>query len=85
MDEQIRELLDEYGHLSGPAATLGQTDDLYRLGLTSHSSVNLMLALEDSFDVEFTDAMLRKSTFESIQSIREALVSLGADYAGATQ
>jgi acyl carrier protein len=37
-----------------------------------------MLALEDTFDVEFPDAMLRKSTFESIAAIRDALTELGA-------
>ena len=36
-----------------------------------------MLALEDAFDVEFPDSMLRKSTFESIASITEALTELG--------
>jgi acyl carrier protein len=36
-----------------------------------------MLALEDAFDVEFPDKLLRKSTFASVSAIREALDSLG--------
>jgi acyl carrier protein len=56
--------------------------DLYRAGMTSHASVNVMLALEDTFDVEFPDAMLRKSTFESIAAIDEALATLGATQEG---
>ena len=44
--------------------------------MTSHASVNVMLALEDEFDVEFPEAMLRKSTFESVAAIRVALGEL---------
>jgi acyl carrier protein len=35
-----------------------------------------MLALEDEFDLEFPEIMLRKSTFESVAAIRAALVEL---------
>ena len=42
--------------------------------MTSHASVNVMLALEDAFDIEFSEKMLRKSTFESIASIRAGVV-----------
>jgi acyl carrier protein len=58
---------------------LGDGDDLYANGLTSHASVNVMLALEDAFDVEFPDSLLRKSTFESIKAIRGALESMGVE------
>jgi acyl carrier protein len=44
--------------------------------MTSHASVNVMLALEDEFDIEFPESMLRKSTFESVYAIREALSEL---------
>ena len=52
--------------------------DLYRAGLTSHASVNVMLALEDAFDIEFPDALLKKSTFESIAAIADALDPSGS-------
>lgn len=79
MENQIREILREHGRLPGSVDDLDRDADLYRAGLTSHASVNVMLALEDTFDVEFPDALLRKSTFESISSIEAALESLGAD------
>jgi acyl carrier protein len=41
--------------------------------MTSHATVNLMLALEGSFDVEFPDSMLRRSVFESVAAIEAAL------------
>jgi acyl carrier protein len=59
------------------ASSLSETEDLFETGLTSHDSVNVMLALEDAFDIEFPDALLKKSTFESIAAIRDALISLG--------
>ena len=52
--------------------------DLYELGLTSHASVNLMLALEDEFDIEFPDDALNKTTFATIASIERAVGELTA-------
>lgn len=78
MDEPIRRILGEHAHLQADVAALGDDSDLYQAGLTSHSSVSVMLALEDEFDVEFPQEMLRKKTFESIRAIRDALAQLGA-------
>ena len=50
--------------------------DLYQAGMTSHASVNVMLALEDTFDVEFPDELLKRSVFESVASISSALAQL---------
>lgn len=78
MSEQtIRKVLGEHARLAVDAGQIAAEADLYELGLTSHASVNVMLALEDSFDVEFPDELLRKSTFASVDSIRSALVELG--------
>ena len=46
--------------------------------MTSHASVNVMLALEGAFDVEFPDHMLERTVFSSIASIRQALSELSA-------
>ncbi len=76
-DATIRRVLEEHGRLSTPATALATDDDLYQRGLSSHASVNVMLALEEAFGVEFPDELLRKSTFQSIGSIRGALAGLG--------
>ncbi len=76
MDEAIRAILAEHGHLPVDVEKLRDEDDLYQAGMTSHASVNVMLALEDEFDTEFPEAMLRKSTFESIAAIRTSLGEL---------
>jgi acyl carrier protein len=44
--------------------------------MTSHASVNVMLALEDAFDIEFAEEMLKKSTFESIAAIRAGVLEM---------
>ena len=70
---QIREILAEYGRLRVDVATLDDGADLYGAGLSSHAAVNVMIALEDAFDIEFPDNLLRKSTFASVDAIRAAL------------
>lgn len=79
MEERIKAVLAAYGRLPNPVEDLHIDDDLYRAGLTSHASVNVMLGLEDEFDIEFPDSMLRKSTFESVAAIEAALQSLNIE------
>jgi acyl carrier protein len=44
--------------------------------MTSHASVNVMIALEQVFDLEFPDYLLNKATFSSVAAIRAALLEL---------
>jgi acyl carrier protein len=74
VDDTIREVLAAHGRLAVDAATLEKDANLYEAGLTSHASVTVMLALEDSFDLEFPDRLLTKATFASIAAIEAALV-----------
>jgi acyl carrier protein len=76
-DTTIRTILDKHGKLVKPAMSLAEDEDLYQRGLSSHATVNLMLALEDAFDFEFPDALLTRATFESVSSIMRAMESLG--------
>ena len=75
-EAQIRAVLRDYGRLNVDASSLDASADLYQSGMTSHASVNVMLALEGAFDVEFPDHMLKRNVFNSIQSIRCALDEL---------
>jgi acyl carrier protein len=74
--EQIRNVLREHARLVVDVTDLSDEDDLFRLGMTSHASVAVMLALEEAFGVEFPEQMLRKGTFESIASIEQAIAGL---------
>lgn len=78
MQDLIRKVLGAHGKLAVDSNDVGSDADLYDLGLTSHASVNVMLALEDEFDVEFPDETLKKSTFASIDSIERVVSSLKA-------
>jgi acyl carrier protein len=78
VEDDIRSVLAAHAKLQVDVTTLSAGDDLYRSGLTSHGSVNIMLALEDKFNIEFPPEMLRKSTFESIRAIQQAVVELTA-------
>jgi acyl carrier protein len=73
---RIRTILKEHGRLAKDANGLADADDLYQAGMTSHASVNVMLALEGEFDVEFPDSMLKRSVFESVASIKSAIDQL---------
>lgn len=73
---KIRTILKEHGRLSKDAEALDAEADLYQAGMTSHASVNVMLALEGEFDIEFPDHMLKRNVFNSIASIRAALDEL---------
>jgi acyl carrier protein len=72
----IRNILKEHGRLNKDAVSLEHDADLYQAGMTSHASVNVMLALEGEFDVEFPDRMLTRAVFQSVASIAAALSEL---------
>ncbi|WP_196159537.1 acyl carrier protein [Reinekea sp. G2M2-21] len=74
--DRIRNIVAENVKLAKNIAEISNNDDLYSLGLTSLTTVNLMLSLEDEFDVEFDDAMLSRHTFESIAALNEAISEL---------
>lgn len=76
IEGQIRTVLREHGRLSQDIGLLESSANLYQAGMTSHASVNVMLALEGTFDVEFPDHMLKRNVFGSVQSIRAALNAL---------
>lgn len=73
---RIIAVLAKHARLTKDPASLRSEDDLYQFGMTSHSSVNVMLALESEFDIEFPDHMLKRSVFNSIASIGSAVAEL---------
>lgn len=72
----IREIVAQHGRLSVDARSLEFGSNLYLAGLTSLATVGVMLALEDHFNVEFPRSMLSRKTFESMESIADALREL---------
>ncbi|KRD05513.1 acyl carrier protein [Mycobacterium sp. Root265] len=78
MQDRIRAVLASQGRMPSDPQAIAADADLYELGLTSHASVNVMLALEDEFDIEFPDDALNKTTFATIASIERAVGELTA-------
>ena len=76
MKEIIRAVLLEHGRLGGAIETLDDDADLYQAGMTSHASVNVMLALEGELDIEFPDSMLHRSVFQSMSAIQSAVLEI---------
>ncbi len=73
---KIRDVLRDHGRLNQDIEHIDMQTDLYKSGMTSHASVNVMLALEGVFDIEFPDNFLKRSVFGSIDSIRRAVTEL---------
>ena len=73
---RVRKVLKAHGRLAVDIEALEDSADLYQAGITSHASVNVMLALEGEFDVEFPDSMLKRSVFESVAAISAAIRDL---------
>ena len=73
MNETIREVLAKIGDLPSPLSKIADESDLYSAGLTSFASVQLMLGLEDTFDIEFPEQALTRKTFSSIKAIARTI------------
>lgn len=76
VNEEIRAVLKAHGRLAADVDGLADESNLFLAGMTSLSSVNVMLGLEAAFDVEFPDRMLRRDVFESIAAIQGAVAQL---------
>ncbi len=76
MNTEIRALVAEHAGLPTGVDELPDHADLYRAGMKSFASVQLMLALEEQFGIEFPEEMLTRATFRSIASIQEAVSKL---------
>jgi len=76
MQHQIRDVLATHGRMAVDPREVEEEADLYELGLTSHAAVDVMLALEDAFDIEFPEEVLKKSTFASVLNIAQVVEGL---------
>jgi acyl carrier protein len=76
MIQKIRKILQDHGRLNRDPWSLEEGADLYQAGMTSHASVNVMLALEGEFEIEFPDHLLKRSVFESISAMSATIAEL---------
>lgn len=81
MKQTIRSLLAKHGNLPVAAEDIDDGVDLYDAGLSSFASVQLMLALEEEFDIEFPEHLLNRKSFSSVEAIEAALTEILEDQA----
>ena len=76
----VREVLLARANLPVDAIAIDESASLYDAGMTSHSTVRVMLSLEDRFDLEFPDEYLERSIFDQVGTIVGAIETiLGED------
>jgi acyl carrier protein len=73
MKQKIRDILGKHGSLPVPVETLADDADLYAAGLSSFASVQVMLGIEEAFDIEFPDNLLNRKSFASIAAIEKTV------------
>jgi len=73
MNTTIRDLLVKFGKLPISLDQVADDADLYAVGLTSFASVQLMLGIEEAFDIEFPDNLLNRKSFASISAIAKTI------------
>jgi acyl carrier protein len=73
---KIRALLERLGEFPASPEALRDDADLHAAGLSSYGTVELMVAIEEKFGVEFPDTLLTRATFGSINSVSAAVESL---------
>ncbi|MGI4816198.1 MAG: acyl carrier protein [Janthinobacterium lividum] len=76
MKAALREILRDIAHIELPADGRSDGDDLYEAGLSSLTTIQLMLAIEKHFDIEIPDEMLNRYLFQSVDSLAEAVDQL---------
>ena len=72
----MRALIASYAKLNKDIGDLADDSDLFDAGLTSLNTVNLMLAIEDEFDIEFDDDSLTRETFQSVDALTAVVSGL---------
>jgi acyl carrier protein len=73
---EVRDVLGAHARIPSGIDSLSDNANLFEAGMSSHASVSVMLALEDAFDIEFPDSMLKRSVLQSVTDIALAIGEL---------
>jgi len=76
LELQVRTILLAILGASVDPFVIGTDTDLWQKGLDSLGSVSLMASLEDTFEIEFPDALLNRETFSTVDRIVAAVSGL---------
>lgn len=78
MLEVIRDSVARNGRLKVAMDQVENHQDLFSVGLSSFAAVQIMMAVEEAFDVEFPQTMMSLKSFTSVNTIAGCLAQLGA-------
>lgn len=70
-DQEIRVILARHGTLARTIDRLSDDDCLFDNGLDSFGAVQVMMDLEDHFDIEFPELLLTRESFSTVRAIRD--------------
>jgi acyl carrier protein len=82
MQDAIRTILARSGRLAVPVESLGEEADLFAAGLDSLAIVNVLMSIEEQFDIELPDEFLSRRSFSSIATIRKVVADLTENSSG---
>jgi acyl carrier protein len=78
MRDRVRAIVGSMNLLPVPIDGLSDQDNLFDAGMTSFGSVQLMLAIEEEFDIEFPNSLLTRKTFATLDGLVSAVEQLVA-------
>jgi acyl carrier protein len=76
MHTKLRQIVSQWGDLNVSIDTLNEQDNLYEAGLSSLSTVKILMAIESEFGIELPDDMLTRDLFRSVDSLSRAVTGL---------
>jgi acyl carrier protein len=77
--KELRQIITDVAHLDILVDNISDDADLYEIGLSSLNTIQLMLAIENHFNLEIPDRMLSRNLFQSINSLASAITQLQRD------
>ena len=76
LTDELLSVLQKHLKFAKPAETFPMDAELESLGLDSISTVDLLLALEETFEILFPEDMLTSAVFRTARSLEGAVQSL---------
>ncbi|HEY8334861.1 MAG TPA: acyl carrier protein [Tardiphaga sp.] len=76
MRDRVRSIVGSMNLLPVSIDGLSDQDNLFDAGMTSFGSVQLMLAIEEEFDIEFPNSLLTRKTFATFGGLISAVDQL---------
>lgn len=73
--QEIRTILARHGKLASTIDHLAEDDCLFDNGLDSFGAVQVMMDLEEHFEIEFPEHLLSREVFSTVRNIRDFVSS----------